>query len=173
MADVVWPGGVEDVAATVRDDERAVSVVGLRMTLAGMVGLDRVPAAFGDEPASWLGEPAGTDGAGLRRFRGDLRLRVSPESRALFRKAAIISLGVPRASGGGWAVPIEWQAATLAPLFPMFVGTLHIERRHVALDGYYAPPFGVIGYVVDRAVLSIAARGTARWLLTQVLTALR
>jgi hypothetical protein len=40
------------------------------------------------------------------------------------------------------------------------------------LDGRYAPPGGSIGYVLDRALLHIAARGTGRWFLQKVLTAL-
>ena len=70
-------------------------------------------------------------------------------------------------------MPVEWRAATLAPLFPVFVGRMLIGPERIAIDGYYAPPFGVIGYVFDRAVFQIVARGTARWFLTQVVAALR
>jgi hypothetical protein len=151
--------------------DQADTVVGLTVSLPARVDLARVPAAFGDEARTWLGELAGTDAAGLQLYRCDLRLRVSPESRALFRKSAIVSLGVPRWSPEGWLVAIEWRAATLAPLFPVFVGRLTIGPERVAIDGYYAPPFGVVGYVLDRAVMSIVARGTARWFLTTVAAA--
>jgi hypothetical protein len=145
----------------------------LSLGLPVQVDLAHVAAAFGDEAQTWLGEPAGTDPAGLRRYRGDLRLRVSPEGRALFRKSAIVSLGAATEGPDGWTVPIEWRAATLAPLFPVFVGHLLVRADRILIDGYYAPPFGVIGHVMDHAVMSIVARGTARWFLTQVAGALR
>jgi len=131
-----------------------------------------VQDAFGNEASRWLGELAGTDAAGLQSYRCDLRLRVSPEGRVLFRKSAVVSLGVPRRSPAGWLVAIEWRAATLAPLFPVFVGRLVIGPERVAIDGYYAAPFGVVGYVLDRAIMSIVARGTARWFLTTVVAAI-
>ncbi len=73
---------------------------------------------------------------------------------------------------GGWLIPIEWRAATLTPLFPVFVGDLRIRSDRIELDGHYAPPGGTIGYVLDRALLRIAARGTARWFLRKVVSAL-
>ena len=62
-------------------------------------------------------------------------------------------------------MPIEWQAATLTPLFPVFVGEVRIGQERVTIEGRYAPPFGVIGAVLDRALLGIAARGTAKVIL--------
>ena len=135
------------------------------------VSLALVPAAFSDAAPMWLGEPAGPAANGAVAYSCDLELRVSPDGRALFRKSAIVTIGRPRRLGEGWVVPIEWRAATLAPLFPVFVGSLRIEADSIALGGYYAPPFGVVGLVLDRAVLSIAARATARWFLTKVATA--
>ena len=132
------------------------------------VDLTRVPAAFTDEATVWLGQRTGPGTDGATAYTCDLELRVSPEGRALFRKSAIVTMGPARRLGEGWVVPIEWRAATLAPLFPVFVGSLRIEAHSIALGGYYAPPFGVIGLVLDRAVLSIAARATARWFLTKV-----
>jgi len=41
------------------------------------------------------------------------------------------------------------------------------------LEGWYAPPGGLIGRVADRVLLRIAARGTARWLLTALADAVR
>ncbi len=37
----------------------------------------------------------------------------------------------------------------------------------------YAPPGGAVGYVLDRTLLGVAARGTGRWLLGRVAAALR
>ncbi len=74
-----------------------------------------------------------------------------------FAKAAYVDLGpVHDLAADGWQVEVGWQASTLAPLFPVFSGTL---------SGWYAPPGGTLGRVADRALLPIAAEGTARWLL--------
>ena len=170
MSEALRRLSVQDALGETTADEDVV-VVGLAVSLPARVDLARVPAAFGDEARMWLGELAGTDAAGLQRYRCDLRLRVSPGGRARFRKSAIVSLGVPRRSPEGWLVAVEWRAATLAPLFPVFVGRLVIGRERIAIDGYYAPPFGVVGYVLDRAIMSIVARGTARWFLSTVVAA--
>jgi len=105
----------------------------------------------------------------MRRFATDLRLR--PDDRgllAIFRKAAYVDLGASRRVSDGLRVEVSWRSATLAPLFPVFSGWLTVGPRELRLDGYYAPPGGPIGLVADRALLHLAARGTARWLLRQL-----
>jgi hypothetical protein len=147
-----------------------VSVI--RMSRLALIDPARVETIFGNGATLWLGEPAGEE-AGMRTFACDLELRVSPERRSLFRKSALVGLGRPRQIEDGWLVPVEWRAATAAPLFPVFAGTLHVAADRLALEGYYAPPGGTIGHVLDRALLGIAARGTVRWFLANVEEALR
>jgi hypothetical protein len=144
----------------------------LDVNLAEAVDLGRVPLAFGSPDALWLGERVADGPDGMRRFSCDLELRVSPDARSLFRKAAIVGLGEPRREGETWIVPIEWFAATLAPLFPVFVGEVRLRSDRLDLQGTYVPPGGVIGYALDRALLGIAARGTGRWFLRKVASAL-
>ena len=67
---------------------------------------------------------------------------------------------------------IEWQAATLTPLFPVFVGRLHVEPDRIVLDGRYAPPGGSIGYLLDVTLLGAAARQTGHWFLRKLAAAL-
>jgi hypothetical protein len=149
-------------------EKHDLEIVELDAQIGASVDLERVTHAFGDEAPNWLGLPfeAGADGS--TGYLCDLELRVSPESRALFRKSAIVRVGPLRRTGAGWVIPIEWRAATLAPLFPVFVGSLVVEKDRIAIQGHYAPPFGAIGYVIDRAVLSMAARATARWFIAKV-----
>ena len=147
-------------------------VVALRVETMARIDLDRVPEAFGDGTLDWLGQPAGQDATGLVRYLCDLELRVSPDRRSAFRKSAIISLGTPVRDGARWVIPIEWRAATMAPLFPVFAGRLVVSADRVTLDGHYAPPFGIVGYVLDRGVMGIAARGTAHWFLGKAAAAL-
>jgi hypothetical protein len=108
----------------------------------------------------------------MRRFAVDLRLR--PDDGGLLatlHKAANVDLGPSQRLTDGLRVEISWRSATLAPLFPVFSGWLTVHPGELRLDGYYAPPGGPFGLVADRAFLHLAARGTARWLLRQLLQA--
>jgi hypothetical protein len=107
---------------------------------------------------------------GMRRFALDLKLRVGGDDSALttFDKAAYLDLGRVEATDAGWLTDIGWQAATLAPLFPVFAGRLSIEDREVRIEGLYAPPGGIVGRVADRILFHIGASGTARWLLNEI-----
>jgi hypothetical protein len=146
--------------------------VKLYVAVPARIDLGRVPDVLGSAGADWLGQRVFEGASQIRRFSCDLELRVSPDRRAIFRKSAIVGLGVPRRDDDAWVVPIEWRAATLAPLFPVFVGALRLGLDRIELDGRYAPPGGSIGYVLDRALLHIAARGTGRWFLQKVVSAL-
>jgi len=132
------------------------------------------------EAAEWLGfevapddkpvdPPAVRSPSGTRRYETDLGLPLRPGSqRTVFRKAALVDLGNAEPTKRGLVVPIAWRSATMAPLFPVFAGRLEIMPDHVVLDGWYAPPGGSAGMVVDRAFLNLAARGTARWFLDRI-----
>ena len=131
------------------------------------------------DAADWLGFEVGTAEAPVtmsrvpssstRRFETDLGLPLRPGSqRTVFRKAALVDLGTPETSPRGLRVPIAWRSATMAPLFPVFAGRLDVLPDALVLDGWYAPPGGAAGVVVDRAFLNLAARGTARWFLDRI-----
>ena len=146
------------------------SVVALHVELPASIDLDRVAVAFTSETA-WLGEPLPPAASGTRLFACDLELRVLPDRRAMFRKSAVVGLGEPVPDRSGWMVPIEWRAATHAPLFPVFAGYLRLTSRHLQLDGQYLPPGGSVGYVLDRVLLHIAANGTGHWFLEKAIAA--
>ena len=149
-----------------------VGAVKLYLALPARADLGRVPEVLGSANAHWLGERVSEEAAEIRRFSCDFHLRVGPDRWATFRKSAIVGLGAPTGDDDAWVVPIEWRAATLAPLFPVFVGHLRLTVDRIELDGRYAPPGGSIGYVLDRALLHIAARGTGRWFLRKVVLVL-
>ena len=118
---------------------------------------------------SWLGPERDAVAQGMRRYEADLRLRTGDApSLVTFRKAAFVDIGPLRALNGGWQAEIGWRASSLAPLFPVFAGTLVIRSGELTLSGSYAPPGGVIGRAADRALLHIAAEGTARWFLARI-----
>ena len=102
----------------------------------------------------------------MHRYHATLRLRVSDRpSVATFGKAAYVDIGSVRVMGDRWEVDVSWRAASMAPLFPVFSGTLDMRDDELTLSGWYAPPGGSVGLLADRALLHIAAEGTARWLL--------
>ena len=119
--------------------------------------------------AGWLGHEIEPAPAGMRRYQADLKLRVS-ENPALvtFRKAALIDIGPVQPRPDGWEVEISWRASTMAPLFPVFSGSIVAEREQLTVAGWYSPPGGAMGRVADRVLLHIAAEGTARWLLREI-----
>ena len=118
---------------------------------------------------SWLGPEIEPAPAGMHRHQADLRLRVSEHpSLVTFGKAAWVDIGPVQPLEGGWQVEVAWRASTLAPLFPVFSGTIVAWGEELTLSGWYAPPGGTAGLVADRALLHIAAEGTARWLLGEL-----
>jgi len=117
----------------------------------------------------WLGPELESATAGMRRHHADLRLRVSDQpSIAVFRKAAFVDFGAIQPTNDGWEVAVEWRAATLAPLFPVFSGRIVAHQQELTLAGWYAPPGGQLGLAADRVLLHAAATGTARWLLSEI-----
>lgn len=117
--------------------------------------------------AGWEERPA-VDG--IRRYAVDLRLRLGGPGAALstFRKAAFVDIGELRRGTGPPEAEIQWRAATAAPLFPVFAGLIRIGPDELSISGLYAPPGGVVGRIADRALLHVAATGTARWLLGEI-----
>jgi hypothetical protein len=129
------------------------------------------PAALADP--DWLGTPVESARPGTRRYLTDLSLPVRERSPQLtFKKAAFVDVGEARATSDGCEMEISWQSSSLAPLFPVFAGRLKVRSTEIALEGFYAPPGGEFGAVLDRAFLNIAARGTARWFLERAAEAL-
>jgi hypothetical protein len=119
---------------------------------------------------AWLGPEVEPSPDGMHRYEADLRLRVSDRpSLVTFRKAAYVDIGPVTSLGGDdWEVEIGWRASSMAPLFPVFSGTIAAHGGELTLRGWYAPPAGVLGRAADRALLHIAAEGTARWLLAEL-----
>lgn len=135
--------------------------------------VERVGQVLSGDEAGWLGDSIDEADApaGARRYLADLGLQLAGGSPGVLRKAAFIDLGPPRRVGAGFEAEIGWRAATLAPLFPVFAGRLAAAEGELRIEGWYAPPGGVIGRVADRMLLNLAARATARWLLATLIDA--
>jgi hypothetical protein len=137
----------------------------LRRRLPSPVALDRATAAF--EDPSWLGEwvPKPST-AGVGRVRTELAY-AAPTGQTV-AKDALVDVGPAVRDPDSLRVGIAWRSATFAPLFPVFAGELIVESEALALHGRYAPPFGRVGLVIDRALLHVVARGTADAFLTRI-----
>jgi hypothetical protein len=167
MARKVRPYVAEGTAGTAR----------LRAHVPARVSRRRARSVLGAAGrAAWLGETVEAEGIGDRqRHLVDLELHVSEATpRITFRKAAYVDVGPARGrSTQPIEVGISWRAAGMAPLFPVFSGTLTWADGELGLDGYYAPPGGEVGIIADRLLLNVAARGTARVLLERIAEVMR
>jgi hypothetical protein len=151
----------------------SVHATPLRLVQLTAVDMTRAMALLGAEAEAWLGTAVGSNRPGSRRFLTDLSLPIREHAPSLtFKKAAFVDLGEVRRTSAGCEIEIGWQSSSLAPLFPVFAGRLAVTPAELRLEGYYAPPGGEFGAVLDRAFLNIAARGTARWFLEQTAEAL-
>jgi hypothetical protein len=167
VARKVRPYAAGGTAGTARLSAHVPAKVSRRRALSVLGAAGRV---------AWLGETVETEGIGDReRHLVDLELRVNEQTpRITFRKAAYVDVGPVRDQASQpIEVGISWRAAGLAPLFPVFSGTLTWADGELGLDGYYAPPGGEIGIVADRLLLNVAARGTARLLLERIAEVMR
>jgi len=124
------------------------------------------PPRAGD--LSWLGMEVESPQPDMRRFLTDLSLPVRGSHEVQFKKAAYVDVGHFMATPAGCQAEVGWRSSSLAPLFPVFAGRLTVTPDAVVLEGFYAPPGGQVGVVLDRAFLNIAARGTARWFLERI-----
>jgi hypothetical protein len=143
-------------------------VIRLRLRHAAAIDLARVPWVLGPGTTSWLGEETSPARPGSRSHLCDLELQAGGRGPTLFRKAAVVSLGDPVRTPDGWVAELEWRAASLSALFPVFAGRLTFDAGGVQLDGRYAPPGGRLGYVLDVTLLGAAARQTGRWFLRRL-----
>ena len=146
------------------------------LRLVQPVSLDpaKAAASLTAQAEEWLGSPVDSVNPPSRRYLTDLTLPVRDRAPNLtFKKAAYVDLGPVRDTADGCQMEIGWQSSSLAPLFPVFAGHLTITSTELRLDGFYAPPGGDFGAVLDRAFLNIAARGTARWFLGRAAEALK
>lgn len=118
---------------------------------------------------AWLGREVEPAPPGMCRYHADLRLRVRDHPFVVtFRKAAYVDIGPVQSTGANWEVEVGWRASTLAPLFPVFSGSISAHGEELTLNGWYAPPGGAVGRAADRALFHIAAEGMARWLLGEL-----
>jgi hypothetical protein len=84
-----------------------------------------------------------------------------------------VKLGAPTRTAGVTLLPVSWQAATQAGLFPALDGQLEIAKlglttTQVGLSASYEPPLGLVGKIVDRALLHRVAEVTVQDFMKRV-----
>lgn len=143
--------------------------VGLRVERQARVDMAVAARAMAD--LAWLGTVLDAEGGDptVRRVAADLELPILDSSGpGTVRKSAIVELGPPLHLGSRIVVPVAWRSATLAPLFPVFAGELVIAGTGLTIEGWYAPPFGRVGMLIDATLLGFVARRTTEAFLARI-----
>jgi hypothetical protein len=129
----------------------------------------RVERALTDAPAPWL--------RGLAReaqYRGDTLLaEVGFGERVRVARQVAIELGAPVHAAGKTVLPLRWKPTDAPGLFPALEADLEVaplppNRTQLAMSARYVPPLGLIGKVIDRAILYRVAEATLKDFLDRV-----
>jgi hypothetical protein len=130
---------------------------------------EAVTDAVARDPRVWL--PGLAEQA---NHRGDLLLaEVGFGDVVRIRRTVVVELGESVRSGSTVVFPLRWVASAGAGLFPSLDADLEVAplrpgRTQLAMSARYVPPFGPVGRVLDRAVLSRVAEATLKDFLDRV-----
>jgi hypothetical protein len=134
---------------------------------------EEVERVLSRDPRRWL--PGMAERA---NHRGDMLLAEVGFGEAVrIRRAVVVDLGPPVRSGSKSVFPLRWEASGPAGLFPALDADLEVAplgpgRAQLAISARYVPPFGAVGRVIDRAVLSRVAEATLKDFLDRVAEAI-
>lgn len=132
-----------------------------------------VERALARDPRAWL--PGLAERA---HHRGDLLLaEVGFGEVVRVKRTVVVELGQPVRSGSKTVFPLGWAASGRGGLFPSLDADLEVAplrpgRTQLAMSARYVPPFGTVGRVIDRAVLSRVAEATLKDFLDRAAEAL-
>jgi hypothetical protein len=134
---------------------------------------EEVERALSRDPSLWL--PGLAERA---HHRGNqLLAEVGFGEAVRIKRTVVLELGESVRSGSKTVFPLRWAASGAAGLFPSLDADLEVAplgpgRTQLAMSARYVPPFGTIGRVIDRAVLSRAAEATLKDFLDRVADAI-
>lgn len=132
-----------------------------------------VERALSRDPRVWL--PGLAERA---HQRGDLLLAEVGFGEAVrIKRKVAVELGHPVHAGSKTVFPLRWAASGPSGLFPSLdadleVASLRPGHTQLAMSARYVPPFGPVGRVIDRAVLSRVAEATLKDFLDRVAEAI-
>jgi len=133
------------------------------------ISREEVERAFSRDPRLWL--PGLAERA---NHRGDLLLAEVGFGEAVrIKRTVAVELGPSVRSGSKTVFPLRWTASGAAGLFPSLDADLEVAplrpgHTQLAMSARYVPPFGSVGRVMDRAVLSRVAEATLKDFLDRV-----
>jgi hypothetical protein len=128
---------------------------------------DEVEGALLHSPREWVSGVAADAEA-----RGELLLAEVGFGRSAYRlgKKMEIELGEPMRFPSKTVLPMSWRPEGGEPLFPSLeadieVAALGPTRAQLSVSARYRPPLGVLGRVIDRALLHRVAEATLKHFL--------
>lgn len=133
------------------------------------ISADELERALSREPRRWL--PGLAERA---NHQGDLLLaEVGFGGAVRIERTVVVELGPSVRSGSKTVFPLRWAASGASGLFPSLdadleVASLRPGRTQLAMSARYVPPFGPVGRVIDRALLSRVAEATLKDFLDRV-----
>ena len=122
----------------------------------------------------WLPELA--DDAGVS---GEARLADVGFGRAVrVDRKVLVEVGTPIRDENRTLVPLRWRSESSEALFPALDGEIEVapvgaSTTQLSMTARYAPPFGLLGRVADRALLHRVAEATVRDFVENVATVVR
>jgi hypothetical protein len=137
------------------------------------VAASSVEDAILSAPSTWMPGLAST-----ANYRGDALLaEVGFGDEVRVARRVAIEFGEPVHTPTKTVLPLRWNAAGAAGLFPSLDADLEIaamgpERTQLAMSARYVPPLGVLGRVIDRTILFRVAEATLKDFLDRVAEAL-
>jgi hypothetical protein len=117
-----------------------------------------------DEPGTWV--PGLLEAAEDRGHHLLAEVGLGSERRRIDKKVEI-ELGAPHGTPSVRVLPISWRATGAQWLFPRLDGDIELAalgsaRTQLSISARYQPPLGVVGRVLDRALLHRVAEATLR-----------
>lgn len=129
-----------------------------------------VRAGLLDDPDGWI--PGLLEDAEDRGRHLLAEVGLGWEGRRIDKKVEI-ELGAPRGTDAVTALPVTWRAAGAQWLFPRLDGDIEVAalgsaRTQLSISARYQPPLGVVGRVLDRALLHRVAEATLKDFLDRI-----
>jgi hypothetical protein len=118
------------------------------------------------------------DSANVAYRRGeDLVAAIGAVSGSGIAKTVHLEVGEPTRRADATSMPLAWTATGTPGLFPtmeadLTIGALGSGLTQVAFQGRYKPPLGLVGRVLDRAVLHRFAELSVKDFVDRVVAAL-
>lgn len=118
----------------------------------------KLRAALSEGPGNWMPGPFEDGTERITELCAD-----TPFGR--LSRYARVKIGPSELQDGEVIVPLSWQSLEDEDLFPTFLGELRLlrvayGRSQLTVQGYYAPPGGIVGQAADAVVMNAIAKAT-------------